>query len=93
MLTTRRHWAHRFIHEAIIDLLQIQKGFTFFAWDYGRNSCWFWIRTEGYGLEESNLLLASCDEVALDSVAAKIIGFDPLKMDYLSIGKTGTRRK
>jgi len=25
MLNTRRHWAHRFIHQAIIDLLQIQK--------------------------------------------------------------------
>ncbi|MCJ7827954.1 DUF362 domain-containing protein, partial [Patescibacteria group bacterium] len=25
MLNTRRHWAHRFIHEAIIDLLKIQQ--------------------------------------------------------------------
>ena len=25
MLNTKRHWAHRFIHRAIIDLLQIQK--------------------------------------------------------------------
>lgn len=88
MLGTKRHWAHRFIHEAIIDLLQIQKE----------------IHPEilglmdgaviGYGSgpramewTEANLILAGYDEVALDSVAAAIIGFNPSKIEYLELGK------
>ncbi len=32
-----------------------------------------------------NLLLASTDAIALDTAAASIIGFDPMKIDYLKI--------
>lgn len=88
MLTTRRHWAHRFIHEAIIDLLQIQKEFhPSLLGVMDGTVTGFGSGPRAMNWKESDLILASCDEVALDSVAAKIIGFDPLKMEYLSLGK------
>jgi len=34
-----------------------------------------------------NLLLASTDAVAMDTVAAAIIGFDPMKLDFLKIAR------
>lgn len=88
MLNTRRHWAHRFIHEAIIDLLQIQKEIHPQIVAVMDGS------VVGYGAgpramewKGTNLILGSNDEVALDSIASKVIGFDPLKIKYLSLGK------
>jgi len=88
MLNTRRHWAHRFIDEAIIDLLAIQKEIhpqILGAMDGS---------VVGYGAgpramkwKEANLILASADLVALDSVASRIIGFNPEKIKYLRLGK------
>lgn len=88
MLNTKRHWAHRFIEETIIDLLQLQK-------ELHPHICALMDGSViGYGsgpramnIKEANLVLGSNDEVALDSIAAKIIGFDPLKMKYLQLGK------
>ena len=88
MLNTRRHWAHRFIHKAIIDLLQIQKEI------HPEISAVMDGSILGYGAgpramkwQSANLVLGSNDEVALDSVAASIIGFDSRKMRYLRLGK------
>jgi len=86
MLNTKRHWAHRFIHEAIVDLLQIQKELhpEILALMDGA--------VVGYGAgpramewKEANLILASEDEVALDTVASKIIGFQPRQIKYLNL--------
>jgi len=88
MLNTNRHWAHRYIHEAIIDLLQIQKEIhpQILALMDGA--------AIGYGAgpramewKESNLILGSTDEVALDTTASKIIGLNPKKIKYLNLGK------
>jgi len=35
--------------------------------------------------EEKNVILASADQVAIDAVAAKMMGFDPLKIKYISL--------
>lgn len=88
MLTTKRHWAHRFIHEAIIDLLQIQKELhpqilgvmdgSVLGHGPGPR-CMEW--------EDTGLVLASEDEVSLDATAANIIGIDPLQIKYLGVGK------
>jgi uncharacterized protein (DUF362 family) len=87
MLNTKRHWAHRFIHEAIIDLLQIQKEI------HPRIAALMDGTVVGYGSgpramewDLSNLILGSNDKVALDSVAAKIIGFNPQQIKYLKLG-------
>jgi len=87
MLNIKRHWAHRFIHQAIIDLLQIQKEIhpEILAIMDGA--------VVGYGAgpramnwRKANLVLASKDEVALDAVASRVIGFDPQKIKYLTLG-------
>ena len=88
MLNTRRHWAHRFIHEAIIDLLKIQQEIhpqilgvmdgTVYGHGPGpRAMTW----------SEANLLLASQDEIALDSASARILGLNPNKIPFLKLGQ------
>jgi uncharacterized protein (DUF362 family) len=88
MLNTNRHYCHRHIHKAIIDLLQIQKELhptqlglmdgSVLGYGPGpRAMSWF----------ESNLLLASNDEVGLDATAARIIGFDPTQIEFLKLGE------
>jgi hypothetical protein len=35
--------------------------------------------------EQKNVILASGDQVAIDAVAAKMMGFDPMQMQYLNL--------
>jgi uncharacterized protein (DUF362 family) len=88
MLNTRRHFAHRFIHEAIIDLLQIQKELhpAILAIMDG-SVVGFGPGPRAMEWQEADLILASQDEVALDSLAAAIIGLNPKKIKYLTLGK------
>lgn len=86
MLNVSRHFCHRFIHEALVDLLQIQKEIhpEIFSLTDGT------VAGEGSGPRAmkwhlKNLLLASSDQVALDSICAKIMGFEPLKIKYLRL--------
>ena len=83
LLNTRRHYTHSWIHETLVDLLTIQKEIHsgLFAVMDG-TTCGngpgprTMIRWEG-------LLLASGDQVAIDAVAAKIMGFDPMSITYI----------
>lgn len=88
MLREIRHYAHRYIHEAIIDLLAIQKeihpqiigimdGTVVGSGPGPRAMKW----------QIENYLLGSTDLVALDAVSAKMMGFDPLKIDYLKLAQ------
>ncbi len=84
LLTTQRHYTHSFIHDTLVDLLAIQKEihpgiFTVMDATFCGN---------GPGPRtmipvEKGLLLASADSVAIDAVMAKIMGFDPMKIDYI----------
>lgn len=88
MLRTSRHYAHRNIHETIVDLLSIQKEIhpgIFAVMDgttVGKGS-----GPRAMEWEIKNYILASADLVALDATAAKMMGFDPLKIDYLSLAE------
>lgn len=81
-----RHHAHKKIHEVLVDLLAIQKEIhkgVFAVMDGG-------VCGNGAGPRTmepfvGNVLLASADQVAIDAVAAKLMGFDPLKIDYIRI--------
>lgn len=81
-----RHHAHKKIHEILVDLLSIQKEIhqgIFAVMD----GC---ICGDGAGPRtmdpfSGNVILASEDQVAIDAVAAKIMGFDPLKIDYIKM--------
>jgi uncharacterized protein (DUF362 family) len=86
LLNTYRHYTHSWIHETLADLLAIQKEIHsgIFAVMDGT--------TAGNGPgprtmypEEKNVILASADQVAIDAVAAKMMGFDPLKIKYISL--------
>jgi uncharacterized protein (DUF362 family) len=86
LLHTHRHYTHSWIHETLVDLLAIQKEIHtgLFAVMDGT--------TAGNGPgprtmypEEKNVLLASADQVAIDAVAAKMMGFDPLSIRYIAL--------
>ena len=86
LLATRRHYTHSVIHETLVDLLTIQKEihpgiFTLMDATFAGS---------GPGPRtmipvEKGLILASSDSVAIDAVAAKIMGFDPMKIDYIRL--------
>jgi uncharacterized protein (DUF362 family) len=86
LLSTNRHYTHSHIHETLVDLLAIQKEIHsgIFAMMDGS--------TAGNGPgprimypTTKNVILASGDQTAIDSVAAKMMGFDPMTIDYIRI--------
>ncbi|MBI2954412.1 MAG: DUF362 domain-containing protein [Chloroflexi bacterium] len=87
LLSEKRHWTHSWIHETLVDLLAIQKEIHsgLFALMDGT--------TAGNGAgprimepQTKNIILASADQVAIDAVAAKLMGFDPLSLRYIRLG-------
>ena len=87
LLNTKRHYTHSVIHETLIDLLHIQKEI------HPGIFCFMDGTTAGSGPgprtmtpHVKNLILASADQVAIDAVAAKIMGFDPLSIKYIRLG-------
>lgn len=86
LITERRHHAHKYIHEVLVDLLKIQKEIHtgIFAVMDGT------VCGDGRGPRTmkpviKDLILASADQVAIDSTSAKLMGFDPLKIDKLRL--------
>lgn len=79
-----RHHSHRIIDGILVDLLAIQKEIHpgLLAVMDGT------VSGDGAGprvMEPviTNILLASEDQVAIDALSAKIMGFDPLSIDYI----------
>ncbi|MBI9043915.1 MAG: DUF362 domain-containing protein [Anaerolineaceae bacterium] len=81
LLNTNRHYTHTWIHDTLVDLLAIQKEIHtgLFATMDGT--------TAGSGPgprtlipHKKDVILASSDQVAIDAVAAKIMGFDPMSI-------------
>jgi uncharacterized protein (DUF362 family) len=86
LLHERRHWTHSVIHETLVDLLNIQNEIHpgVFAVTDGT------FAGDGPGPRcmvphVKDYLLASSDQVAVDAVAAKMMGFDPLSLDFIRI--------
>ncbi len=86
LLNTYRHYTHTWIHETLVDLLTIQKEIHpgIFAVMDGT--------TAGNGPgprtmdpQIKNVILASADQVAIDAVAAKMMGMDPLSIKYIRL--------
>ena len=80
LLNEKRHWTHPVIHETLVDLLMIQKHIHSglfavmdgtFAGDGPGPRCMI--------PHIKNVILASQDQVAIDAVAAKLMGFNPLR--------------
>jgi uncharacterized protein (DUF362 family) len=86
LLATRRHYTHSWIHETLVDLLAIQREIHsgLFAVMDGTTA------GNGPGPRTmypvvKNVMLASADQVAIDAVAAKMMGFDPLGIEYIRL--------
>jgi uncharacterized protein (DUF362 family) len=86
LLHYRRHWTHSQIHKTLVDLLAIQKEIHpgIFAVTDGT------IAGDGPGPRAmrphvKNLILASSDMVAIDAVAAKMMGFDPMSLEFIRL--------
>ncbi len=86
LLGRKRHWTHSVIHETLVDLLTIQQDIHpgLFAVMDGTFS------GDGPGpramrWHETNVLLASADQVAIDALSAKLQGFDPLRIPFIRI--------
>lgn len=86
LLNTKRHYCHSSIHETLVDLLAIQKEIhpgIFTVMDG---------TTAGNGPGPRTMIpvckdymLASEDSVAIDAVAAKMMGFDPLSLPFIRL--------
>jgi uncharacterized protein (DUF362 family) len=86
LLATHRHYTHSWIHRTLVDLLAIQKEIHsgLFAIMDGT--------TAGNGPGPRTMfpvvkdyMLASADQVAIDAVAAKMMGFDPMSLEFIKV--------
>lgn len=86
LLYERRHWTHTWIHETLVDLLAIQKEihpgvFAVMDGTTAGNGAGPRIMTPVV----KDFMLASADQVAIDAIAAKMMGFDPMTIDYIRL--------
>jgi len=86
LLSKYRHYTHSWIHETLVDLLAIQKEIHpgIFAVMDGTTA------GDGAGPRMvqpvvKNVILASADQVAIDAVAARLMGFDPMSIRYIRL--------
>ncbi len=84
LLKEVRHYAHKYIHEVLVDLVTMQKELHpgIFAVMDGT------VCGDGAGPRTmipkiKNYVLASADSVAIDAVAAKMMGYDPMEIPYI----------
>ena len=85
LLNVNRHYTHTWIHDTLVDLLAIQKEIHtgIFATMDGT--------TAGSGAgprtmvpHQKDVILASADQVAIDAVAARMMGFEPMNIPYIA---------
>jgi len=81
LLTKRRHFSHQYMSEVLVDLLIVQKQIhpNILAIVDGT------VCGDGAGPRTmipriKNLILAGYDQVAVDTIVAKMMGFEPLKL-------------
>ena len=86
LLKEVRHYAHKYMHEVLVDLMYMQKELhpgIFTVMDGT-------VCGDGAGPRTmepvvGNVILAGADSVAIDAVAARLMGFDPLSIRYLRL--------
>jgi uncharacterized protein (DUF362 family) len=86
LLNTKRHYTHSWIHATLVDLLAIQKEIHsgLFAVMDGTTA------GDGPGPRTmrpviKDVMLAAADQVAIDAVAASMMGFDPMSIEYIRL--------
>ena len=86
LLNNKRHFCHSTINETLVDLLAIQKEIHAGIFTLTDGT------TAGNGAGprtmvpvSKNVLLASADSVAIDAVAAKMMGFEPMEHEFICL--------
>lgn len=84
LLKEVRHYAHKYIHEVLVDLMLMQRELhpNIFSVMDG-TVCGNGAGPRTMDPVVGDIILAGADSVAIDAVAAKIMGFDPMSIDYL----------
>ena len=84
LLKEVRHYSHKYMHEVLVDLMMMQKEIHpgIFAVMDGT------VCGDGAGPRTmfpkiKNFILASGDSVSIDSIAAKMMGFNPMEIPYI----------
>jgi len=84
LLKTVRHYAHKYIHEVLVDLVIMQKQLhpgIFAVMD--ATVCGDGAGPRTMVPRVKNFILASADSVAIDAVAAKMMGYNPMEIPYI----------
>jgi len=86
LLHFNRHWTHAVIHETLVDLLRIQKDIHpgVFAMMDG-SFCGDGPGPRAIRPHIKGYMLASADQVAIDAISAKLMGFDPLSIKFIRL--------
>jgi uncharacterized protein (DUF362 family) len=84
LLKEVRHYAHKYIHEVLVDLLYMQRELhpSLFCVMDGT------VCGDGAGPRTmvpciKNLILASGDSLAIDAIAARLMGFEPMSIPFI----------
>jgi uncharacterized protein (DUF362 family) len=86
LLKEVRHYAHKYIHEVLVDLLLMQRELHPAVFSVMDGT----VCGDGAGPRTmiprvQNVILAGADSLAIDAVAAKMMGFDPLSIPYIRL--------
>ena len=84
LLKQVRHYAHKYIHEVLVDLMIMQKQLhpgILAVMD--ATVCGDGAGPRTMIPQIKNFILASADSVAIDAVAAKMMGYNPMSIGYL----------
>lgn len=84
LLKEVRHYAHKYMHEVLVDLLYMQRELHPAVFTVMDGT----VAGDGAGPRTmiprvKNLLLASSDPLAIDAIAARLMGFDPLSIPFI----------
>ena len=86
LLNERRHWTHSVIHQTLVDLLTIQREihpglFAVMDGTFSGDGA----RSRAMHALEKDFILASADQVAIDAISAKLLGFNPMSIDFIRL--------
>ena len=84
LLKEVRHYAHKYMHEVLVDLVLMQRELHPGIFSVMDGT----VCGDGAGPRtmipvEGNVILAGAESVAIDAVAARLMGFDPMSIPYL----------
>jgi len=86
LLREVRHYAHKYMHEVLVDLLYMQRELHPAVFTVMDGT----VAGDGAGPRTmiprvKNLVLAATDSVAIDAIAAQLMGFDPMSIPFLQM--------